>query len=163
MCINIFRHTVLRNFLKMLTYPLLWKNVAKIKAENGNIVSLCWGYFIFECRFILKEGHLSSCIVLTCTLPSSFKSNSHCCRLLIYFFAVSSTQSLYRILFWYSWLWLKEIGCHHPMISNEKLFTLWGLVYKKGGHVMLGILCCLQRQGVAFRNQKIVGWVTEAS
>lgn len=49
------------------------------------------------------------------------------------------------------------------MISYEKLFTLWGLVYKKGGHVMVGILCCLQHQGVAFRNQKIVGWaVTEA-
>lgn len=110
-CVSTYSDTVLRNFLKMLTYPLLYaKKLAKIKAENGKIVFLCWGYFIFECRFILK-GHLSSCIVLTCTLPSSFKSNSHCCRLLIYFFAVSATQSLYRILFWdwlpspYDFLW----------------------------------------------------------
>lgn len=50
------------------------------------------------------------------------------------------------------------------MISYEKLFTLWRLMYKKGGHVMVGSLCCLQHQGVAFRNQRIVGRVlTEAA
>lgn len=71
--------------------------------------------------------------MLTCTLTSNFKSSLYCCGLLIYFFAVSVVWSLYRILFWYSWLCLKEIGYHHPMISYEKLFALWGLVYKIRG------------------------------